>query len=195
LCYAGVCMDALCQQLADDLEVGFGELVAREQDLVHGVALRVVRDRDLAQDVAQEAFVRAYRALARYPAERILTLRPRPWLARITLNLARNELRRRRQADSLDRAAERLAASDDGPVRLVERDEERRAWQRLLDGLPERYRLAVALRHVDCLTYPEMADALGRPLGSVKSDVHRGVALLRAAWDAEQRRLEQRQAS
>jgi len=46
----------------------------------------------------------------------------------------------------------------------------------------------VALRHVDGLSYPELAEALGRPAGTVKSDVHRGVALLRAAYDAEQRR-------
>ena len=60
-------------------------------------------------------------------------------------------------------------------------------WARLLAGLPDRYRLAVALRHVDGLSYAEIAETLGRPLGSVKSDVHRGTALLRAAYDAEQR--------
>jgi RNA polymerase sigma-70 factor (ECF subfamily) len=64
-------------------------------------------------------------------------------------------------------------------------------WRRLLDGLPPRYRLAVALRHLDELSYAEIAETLGRPLGSVKSDVHRGIALLRAAYDAEQRALSQ----
>ena len=60
-------------------------------------------------------------------------------------------------------------------------------WARLLAGLPQRYRLAVALRHVDDLSYAEIAETLNKPLGSVKSDVHRGIALLRAAYDAEQR--------
>jgi RNA polymerase sigma-70 factor (ECF subfamily) len=60
-------------------------------------------------------------------------------------------------------------------------------WARLLAGLPARYRLAVALRHVDDLSYAEIAETLNKPLGSVKSDVHRGIALLRAAYDAEQR--------
>jgi len=60
-------------------------------------------------------------------------------------------------------------------------------WARLLNGLPARYRLPVALRHVDDLSYAEIAQTLGKPLGSVKSDVHRGIALLRAAYDAEQR--------
>ena len=65
---------------------------------------------------------------------------------------------------------------------------------RLMAGLPERQRLAVGLRHVEGLSYPELANALDRPLGSVKSDVHRGVRLLRAAYEAEQRRIEKREA-
>jgi RNA polymerase sigma-70 factor (ECF subfamily) len=67
-------------------------------------------------------------------------------------------------------------------------------WARLLGQLPDRYRLAVALRYVDDLSYPELAEALDRPLGSVKSDVHRGTALLRAAYDAEKRALGAREA-
>jgi RNA polymerase sigma-70 factor (ECF subfamily) len=64
-------------------------------------------------------------------------------------------------------------------------------WARLLAGLPQRYRLAVALRHVNDMSYAEIAETLGRPLGSVKSDVHRGIQLLRAAYDAEQRGIAQ----
>jgi RNA polymerase sigma-70 factor (ECF subfamily) len=71
----------------------------------------------------------------------------------------------------------------------VQRREERSLWAGLLAGLPDRYRLAVALRHVDGLSYAELAEALGRPAGTVRSDVHRGVALLRAAYDAELRRV------
>ena len=67
-------------------------------------------------------------------------------------------------------------------------------WARLLGQLPERYRLAVALRYIDDLSYPELAETLGKPLGSVKSDVHRGTALLRAAYDAEQRASSAREA-
>ena len=136
--------------------------------------------------MAQEAFVRAYRALRRYPPERVRELRLRPWLARIALNVGRNEIRSRRSHDALDEAGE-VAAPGAGPLRIAERNDERRMWARLLSGLPERYRLAVALRYVDELSYPELAETLGRPLGSVKSDVHRGTALLRAAYDAEQR--------
>lgn len=175
------------QRLADDVDSAFRDLVNAHGDLVYGVALRVVASPADADDVAQESFVRAYGALRRYPAQRIRELRLRPWLARIALNQARNHVRRTPPAEALDGAPEPPARADDEPLSLLERSEERRTWSRLLGGLPERYRLAVALRHVDGLSYAELADSLGRPVGSVKSDVHRGVQLLRAAWDAEQR--------
>jgi len=179
--------DELCDSLATDVDEAFPQLVVTHQDLVYGVALRVTRNESTAEDVAQDAFVRAYRALRDYPAERIRELRLRPWLARIALNAARNTTRGRRDHEGLDEASMDIAAHDDGPARLAERNDERQMWARLLGGLPDRYRLAVALRYIEDLSYPELAETLGRPLGSVKSDVHRGTALLRAAYDAELR--------
>lgn len=164
------------------------------QQLVFGVALRVVGDPSTAEDVAQDSFVRAYRSLKRYPAERVLGLRPRPWLARIALNTARNQLRSRRPTTALDQVAEPEVGHDDGPVRLAERRDDRQMWARLLAGLPGRYRLPVALRLVEGLSYAEAAETLGRPIGTVKSDVHRGVELLRAAYDAEQRLISEKEA-
>jgi len=178
--------DPLCVRLADDLDQAFPELVMDHQQLVFGVAVRVVGD-FAADDVTQEVFVRAYRALKRYPAGRVREMRLRPWLARMTLNLARNALRGRRAYVDVAAVAESKQSTDDGPAQLIQRVEDQGMWRRLLAGLPPRYRLAVALRHVDDLSYAEIAETLGKPLGSVKSDVHRGIALLRAAYDAEQR--------
>lgn len=193
MCYPDVCMDELPARLARDPDGHFAELMVTHQDLVFGVALRLTGNRHTAEDVAQEAFVRAYKALKSYPAHRIEELRLRPWLARISLNVARNDRRTRRPMSPLDAAAEHQHP-DDGPVRLVERREEHRYWSALLTQLPDRYRLAVALRHVEGMTYAEMADALARPIGSIKSDVHRGVRELRAAYEAEQRLNAQREA-
>jgi RNA polymerase sigma-70 factor (ECF subfamily) len=193
MCYPDVCMDELAARLARDVDGAFADLMAEHQDLVFGVALRVTADRQAAEDVAQEAFVRAYRALKRYPSTRIAELRLRPWLARISVNLARNDRRARRPTDQLDSATDQPSAGE-GPVRLAERREEHRFWSRLLNQVPERYRLAVALRHVEGLSYQEIADVLARPVGSVKSDIHRGVRELRAAYEAEQRLIAQREA-
>ena len=193
MCYSGVCME-LVERLSSDLDGAFMELVAAHQDLVFGVALRVVRRPAEAEDVAQETFVRAYRALSRYPAAHIGALKLRPWLARIALNQARNAVRARRDEAELDEAAESRAVVGNEPVSLAERREERRFWLDLLEGLPPRYGLAVALRHVEGLSYAELAQALERPVGSVKSDVHRGVRLLRAAYERTQRQDGQREA-
>lgn len=192
MCYSGVYMatpetDDLCARLATNLDGHFTELVMDHQQLVYGVALRVVRDSAAAEDVAQEVFVRAYRAMRRYPDDRVRELRLRPWLGRMTLNLARNAIRGRRPTTDIEEVTDQPHSADDGPLQLLQRTEEQRMWARLLAALPERYRLAVALRHVDGLSYAELAETLGKPLGSVKSDVHRGTALLRAAYDAEQR--------
>jgi RNA polymerase sigma factor (sigma-70 family) len=193
MCYSDVCME-LTERLSRDLDGAFLDVVALHQDLVYGVALRVVREPADAEDVAQEAFVRAYRALRRYPAQRVRDLKLRPWLARIALNQARNAVRSKRNGAELDEAAQVPGRAADEPVNLAERREERRFWLELLESLPARYQLAVALRHVEGLSYPELSEALERPLGSVKSDVHRGVRLLRAAYEAEQRKSRQLEA-
>ena len=191
LCYSGVYMaiaasDPLCARLAQDLDSAFPELVMDHQQLVYGVAVRVVGESS-AEDVAQEVFVRAYRALKRYPDARVRDMRLRPWLARMSLNAARNSIRGRRDLVDIADLAETRRSPDDGPVEVAQRTEDQEMWARLLAVLPPRYRLAVALRHVEDMSYAEIAETLGKPLGSIKSDVHRGIALLRAAYDAEQR--------
>lgn len=188
-------MDDLPARLAADLDGCFGDLVRAHQDLVFGVALRVVGDAASAEDVAQESFVRAYKALKKYETQRVRDLKPRPWLAQIALNLARNHVRTRKHHDVIDdEAAAQVATKEDGPVKLAERRDDKRMWARLLAGLPDKYRLPVSLRHVEGLSYEELSEALKRPIGSVKSDVHRGVSLLRAAYDAEQREIARKEA-
>jgi RNA polymerase sigma-70 factor, ECF subfamily len=173
--------------LARDLDGAFEALVLAEQDLVFGIAIRSTRDPGAAEDVAQEVFVRAYRALSDYDDERIRALQPRAWLARITMNLCRNRARARRSRPSevaWDTSPLALAPPADPaprPEAIVLSREADAAWARRLAALPDRYRTAVELRHVHGLTYEECAVALGRPVNTVKTHVHRGVALLRTA--------------
>jgi RNA polymerase sigma factor (sigma-70 family) len=173
-------------RLARDLDGAFEELVRGHERLLYGLALRVVGDARDAEEVAQDAFERAYHALAGYPPERVAAMRLRPWLARIALNLARNRLRRRtpptRPLEPGD--GELPAPAGAEPAALAERREDREVWAELLAGLPLRYREAVVLRHVEDLPYAEVAEVLGQPVGTVKTHVHRGVRLLRAALEA-----------
>jgi RNA polymerase sigma-70 factor (ECF subfamily) len=74
------------------------------------------------------------------------------------------------------------------PAEVAERHAERDRWAARLLALPPAYRAAVVLRHVDGMSYPEAALALGRPEGTVKAQVHRGIALLRTMLETESRR-------
>jgi RNA polymerase sigma factor (sigma-70 family) len=184
----------LPDRLATDLDGSFEELVLVHQRLVFGLALRVVGDRGDAEEVAQDTFERAYHALAGYPAERVAAMRLRPWLARIALNLARNRLRRRppparslEDGDGQPLAVAAPAAAE--PAQVAERGQERALLAELLAGLPRDYREAVVLRHVEGLPYAEVAEVLGRPVGTVKTHVHRGVRQLRDDLERREERV------
>src|SRR5215212_2545994 len=177
---------ALAMQLSRDLEGTFPTLVAAHQDRLYTIALRLLGESRDAEEVAQDALIRAYRAIEGYPADRVATLRLRPWLASIAVNLARN--RRRRISDRLPpRQLEPLVADGfeppdegaEGQETLAVRRETREALAVLLLSLPAPVRAAVVLRHVDGLSVAEAAAALGRPEGTVKAQVSRGLAELR----------------
>jgi len=186
----------LIAALAADLDGSFMGLVLGQQDRIYSIALRMLGDPRDAEEAAQDAFVRAYRALAGYDPTRIQELRLRPWLATIVLNLCRSRLARRtaagRAALSLDLALpgdlEPRVDEAHSPVAIVAARDAANDWAGLLLTLPPAYRSAVVLRHVDGLSYPEIAITLGRPEGTVKAQVHRGLALLRTAFEAAQRR-------
>jgi RNA polymerase sigma-70 factor (ECF subfamily) len=184
--------ETLTRGLAADLDGTFELLVRTYQDRLYAFGLRLTGSPRDAEEIAQDAFVRAYRALARYPAERIETLKLRAWLFQVTVNVARNRTRARRLAEvpliaedgTVDRLADRADDAADGPEQQAERHDEQEQLAEVVATLPERYRAAVVLRHIQGLSYQEIAAVLGQPAGTVKSNVHRGVAYLRAALDA-----------
>ena len=177
---------ALATRLSRDLEAAFPELVTGHQDRLYTIALRLLGDRRDAEEVAQDALVRAFRAMAGYPRDRTAALRLRPWLASIAVNLARNRRRRlddRRPPSPLEPM---LEAGFDLPADRRQRPDEeasRRDTQRELAAallrLAPAVRAAIVLRHVDGLSVAEAAEALGRPEGTVKAQVHRGLRELR----------------
>jgi RNA polymerase sigma-70 factor (ECF subfamily) len=178
----------LARALARDLDATFPELVRTFQDRLYAFALRLLHSQQDAEESVQDAFVRAYRGLAGYPAEQRRQLRLRPWLYRITLNVVRNRVRRPTLAavDVDGPAGGGLAASArERPDRVAEDAERRERLVHALAGLPRRYASAVVLRHVQGLSYAEAAEVLEQPVGTTKSDVHRGLRLLREALEQD----------
>jgi len=186
----------LITALAEDLDGTFEALVRAHQDRCYSIALRMLGDPGDAEEAAQDAFVRAYRALVGYEPSRILELRLRPWLATIVLNLCRSRLTRRRDAGRVPLSLDAALPSDlephtteaRGPAGTVEARDAAHDWADLLMTLSPAQRSAVVLRHVDGLSYPELAVALDRPEGTVKAQVHRGLAQLRTAFEAARQR-------
>jgi RNA polymerase sigma factor (sigma-70 family) len=176
----------LAAALADDRAAAFPDLVRALQDGIYSGALRLTGDRAAAEEVTQEAFLRAYRALGAYPASQVRSLALREWMWTITLNLCRNRARtlhRRPEGPWENPAAVPDPAPGPEQAALTAADRERLAHH--LARLPWTTRAAVVLRHVAGLSYPEIAVALGRPPGTIKSDVHRGLQRLRGFLEEE----------
>ena len=175
--------------LATDLDGTFPAFVEAEGSRIYGIALRLSGRPADAEDLAQDTLVRAYRALSGWDAGRIRELAVRPWLASIVVNLARNRARSRMSrpftVSLLDELAHPRIPVRETPHGRLERREATEAWAARLLALPERYRAPLVLRHVNGLSYEEIGEALDRPAGTVKAQVHRGIAMLRSALAAE----------
>jgi RNA polymerase sigma factor (sigma-70 family) len=168
--------------LVVELDAGFADVVRVHERVIYSVARRLTARAEDAEDLAADAFLRAYRALCGYGAERIRHLRLRPWLLTILRNTARNAARdaaRRPGPPPVFEGADEVAA---GPSveDQVEAGHAQRAWGVLLARLPEAQRAAVVLRHVEDLPTGEVAEILGCPEGTAKSHISRGLAKLRA---------------
>lgn len=169
----------LTEELADEPAAGFERLVREHQHRIFAFALNLCGNSADAEEIAQDAFVRAHRALAGYESQRVRELKVSSWLHQIALNVFRNRIRGRRlQVVGLDQVPEPPTLVP-GPEASFDSVEEREGLRSLLGTLSVRYREAVVLRHVQGLSYVEMAAVTGLPEGTLKSDVHRGLALLR----------------
>jgi RNA polymerase sigma factor (sigma-70 family) len=174
----------LTNRLAVDRDGAYPDLVKTLQDGVFSGALQLTRNRQDAEDVTQETFVRAYRALGSYGEDRIRDLQVRPWVWTIALNVCRNRARTVKRHpesalvdDHLDRTtdtAEEAAANVDLEV-----------WRQRLAGLNGPQRTGVVLHHVVGLPHAEIAESTGRSESTVRSDVRRGLARLRTMLEEE----------
>ncbi|MDQ4115852.1 MAG: sigma-70 family RNA polymerase sigma factor [Actinomycetota bacterium] len=172
---------ALAAHLAADLDGGFAALMERHRAVVWSVARQFAADPADAEDLAADAFLRAYRALRGYDARRLAALRVRPWLLTILRNTARNAARDRTRRPDPPPSYETAdgPASGPGVEQQAESSQVQRALGAALARLPEVQRTAVVLRHVVGLRTGEVAEVLGVAEGTAKSHVSRGLARLR----------------
>ncbi len=166
------------QTLVSDLDDGFTVLVESYQPGIYSGALRLTHSREDAQEVAQDTFMRAYTALGNYGEDRIKNLKVRPWLWTIAVNLCRTRAGRARSTSPLP-PDDSLGGTPDDHF-----DDD--GWNRRLDALSQPQRTAVILRHVADLPVNEIATITGRPVGTVKADISRGLARLRTIIEDEE---------
>jgi len=154
----------------------FGSLIELHQAMARRVAYAILEDREDADDAAQEGFLSAWKAIARYDPSKAF----RPWLMQIVVNAAR-DLRRRRRVRAADPLDSVSPAAKDDPARLVGDLDLGDRLRTALATLPERQRLAVVMFDAEGYAQAEIAALLGIPEGTVKSDVFHGRRALRRA--------------
>ena len=151
----------------------FGQLVACHQQVVFNIAYRMMGNRQEAEDVAQEAFVKAYQALDRFDAQQPFA----PWIRRIATNTALNRIKQQRPETELNE--EILPAEQPGPETQAIAGEVSDRLRAAIAALPPNHRAAIELRHFQGLSYQEMSEALNAPLSDIKSWLFRARHRLR----------------
>lgn len=169
----------LVRRLAGDIDGTFEDLVRTHQDHLYSGIRRLVSDPELAADLSQDTFIRAYKALSSFPPSRIRQLKLRGWLWSIALNVVRSNARyQSRRPRQSQLSVELTADTCNQPETQALNTADEKWWRDELEHLPSHQRTAIVLRYVGELSYAEIAAATERPIGSVKSDVHRGLTVL-----------------
>lgn len=170
----------LIKQAQQGNSAAFEALVQEHALYVYNLALPIVRNPQEAEDLAQEAFLRAWQALPRFRVEARFTT----WLYRIVINQCFNRLPQlKRDLCTLIPLGEMILAEDNQDTdRIVQNQEMRREIYAAIDDLPDSYRLLITLRHLQGFSYAEIANL---PVGTVKTGIFRARRQLREslfAW-------------
>ena len=163
-------------------EAAYRELIRRYERPVFSLVLRMVRDRQLAEDLSQETFIKALNAIASYRPEYKFS----SWIFKIANNAAIDHLRRRElntlsidgspnatSAEDIEATALQVGDKSETPLAELEARELGTAIERAIGQLRPEYRSCIMLRHVEGLAYEEIAQLLDLPLGTVKTYIHR----------------------
>ena len=172
---------ALVERARDGDRDAFGELVAIHQQEVYTLAVRLVRDRDQASDVAQDAFIRAWRAMPKFRGDSKFST----WLHRITVNTAwtHRAKQSRVRLDPLDSLAAEPQSMTLDPIRAGESVSIGPKIEAALSGLSDSIRSVVVLKDIHDWSHSEIAEHLGISVTAAKVRLHRGRKELRSKLD------------
>ncbi len=169
----------IIQQAQNGSAAAFAALVNQHARYVYNLALRIVQNPQEAEDLSQEVFIRVWKALPGFRAGSAF----RTWLYRIVVNLCYDRLPRlRKEMNAMDDTMmEDLPGSYTAPEANLLNRETQSALQNAFTGLPQKYRLLLSLRHLQEMSYDEIAEITNMPLGTVKTGIFRGRQLLKEA--------------
>lgn len=155
----------------------FSELVARYKNLVYSIILKKTRDNEEANDYAQDVFLKIYKNLRSYSPE----FRFSTWVMRITSNHIIDQHRKKRQETVPLEAQAGVLTTDASasPEAVYLRREQTRRISKIVEDLPEMYKLPIVMYHQQGLSYQEISDALDEPLSKVKNRIFRGRKLMK----------------
>jgi RNA polymerase sigma-70 factor (ECF subfamily) len=165
----------LIQESAQGNEDAFRQLVERYHRLVMHVAYRSMGDMSLAEDVAQEAFIKVFRGLPTFRPEKPFV----HWLHRVVANSVTDALRRKKPIVSLDGAIEPPADTAADPAEIADQHAVQQAIREAIMKLPPRYREIIILQLIHELSYEQIASVLKLPLGTVQWRLNMAKRLLR----------------
>jgi RNA polymerase sigma-70 factor (ECF subfamily) len=164
-------------------EKAYRELLGRFQRPVFSIIYRMIRDREQAEDLAQETFVRVFNNIDRYDPRYKFS----SWIFKIATNLTIDHIRRKEldtvsidgsrnavTAEQIEATSITIASPDENPEELLEAKQLGEEIESAISKLRPEYRAAILLRHVDGREYQEIAEILSLPLGTVKTYIHRG---------------------
>jgi RNA polymerase sigma-70 factor (ECF subfamily) len=165
----------LIQQIAQGDSQAFGQLVDRYQQRLVRFAARLLGDPDAAQDIAQETFLRLWRSRARCPVESDLNA----YLLRIARNLCLDRFRAQRKTEVLDETTGLTTETECGPAASAQSRALAELVRHAVQALPEPQRVVFILSHYEALSYHEIAQVVGCPIGTVASRKYQAVETLR----------------
>ena len=155
----------------------FADLLSRYKNLVYSIVLRMVNDREEANDLAQEVFIKLYKNLEKYSDEYKFST----WTMKITTNHVIDHRRKRVQETTVIDDALELPESSKTPEEAYLAKEQREMLQEVLEQLPDMYKIPIVLYHQQGLSYQEIAEIIEEPLSKVKNRIFRGRKILKDA--------------